>query len=108
MKVSAQSRHCVLLLCVVLLAAGVFARALENRLSHYRDDPNPTQYITKGERLAECRLNKLDVPAVVQISAILWPEWVEQRPVLDFEIPVARLDFELAVPHLRGPPAASL
>ena len=108
MKVSAQSRRCVLFLCAVLLSAGVFARALENRLSQYRDDPSPTRYITKGARLAECRLDKLDVPAVVETIAILRPEWVEQYSALEFQIPTATLDFALASPHLRGPPTRSI
>ena len=91
----------------MLLAAGVFARALENRLSHYRNDPSPTRFITKGERLVEFRLDKLNLPAAVETSAILTPRWIEYYPVLDFEVPCLRIDWVLTFPHLRGPPSLS-
>ena len=108
MEVHSQCRRYVLLLCVVLLAAGVFVRALENRLSLYRDDPSPAQYITKGARLAECRLVRLDIPAVVETSAITTPQWFEYHPAADFQIPAAKLDCAPAIPPVRGPPSASL
>jgi hypothetical protein len=107
-KFSAQSRRSVFFLCVALLAAGVFARALEIRLSHYRDDPSPTHYITEGARLAEFRLDKLDVPVAVETSAILTPRWIENHTVVDFEVPVMNIDWPLVVPHLRGPPSLSI
>ena len=106
-QVSAQSRRCVFFLSVLLLAAGVFARALENRLSHYRNDPSPTRFITKGERLVEFRLDKLQLPAAVATSATLTPRWIELRVAVDSEILYMKIDWALAIPHLRGPPSLS-
>jgi hypothetical protein len=103
-KVSDQTHRYALMLCVALLAAGVFARALENRLSQYRDDPGPEQFISKGARLAECRLDKLDIPAIVETSAIMAPLWFEAHAAAELELPTVTLDFVEAIPHLRGPP----